>query len=600
MTTTLNRYVIQVEVVGDASLRKFQTQAEQVGARIKTLNNSIASSGSGFSKLGFQVQNASYQIGDFAVQVASGTAASRAFAQQAPQLLGGFGLWGAALGAVVAVGAALTPVLGDLLAQSSAVNVELGALQPVVDGLSNAVKSLGSVVGPVFSTLANNLDRIVYYGTALATVIGVRLATAFVTSGRAATFFAATLGVVQKSVLSLVRVAPQLAAAFALGEVIYRFQVLVEKTGSLGAALDALLDVGKTFAEGFKLAFGTLPDALQIVWNRIKATFLDLIVYLDQKLAEFFQSIAAGISSFGGALDVIPGLGKVAEMGQDIGVFAAGLETAALDLSIRSDELRNAAAGIADAAADDIAAGNEKMISALKKLNELTTDTTKGVKKMSDDFDELGDASGGAADKVKENTDKIVEEVTKLTDVGNIVSNSFGNAFSSLIDGSKKAGEAFSDLLSGMIEDIATFLFSQQFEAFLASLSQLQGLGFLGTTSSVPVATTPTVQVAAINPPQVRTIRSLTSGGDVGLGSSLAYVNPAPITQTNPGASVGGLVVNINNTVSGADVSATEGTNGLGQRTLDIMVADKVKSAIRSGALDQTLGTTYGLRRRAR
>ena len=62
-------------------------------------------------RLASQAQNAAFQIGDFAVQVASGTAASRAFAQQAPQLLGAFGLFGAVAGAAVAVGAALAPVL---------------------------------------------------------------------------------------------------------------------------------------------------------------------------------------------------------------------------------------------------------------------------------------------------------------------------------------------------------------------------------------------------------------------------------------------------------------------------------------------------------
>ena len=50
-----------------------------------------------------QIQNAAFQIQDFAVQVAAGTSAVRAFGQQAPQLLGGFGAVGAVIGAVLAV-----------------------------------------------------------------------------------------------------------------------------------------------------------------------------------------------------------------------------------------------------------------------------------------------------------------------------------------------------------------------------------------------------------------------------------------------------------------------------------------------------------------
>ena len=50
-----------------------------------------------------QVQNASFQVQDLAVQIAGGTDATRALAQQLPQLLGGLGLFGAVAGAAVAI-----------------------------------------------------------------------------------------------------------------------------------------------------------------------------------------------------------------------------------------------------------------------------------------------------------------------------------------------------------------------------------------------------------------------------------------------------------------------------------------------------------------
>lgn len=53
------------------------------------------------------VQNAGYQIADFAVQVQGGTSAIVAFGQQAPQFLGMFGAIGASVGAVVAIMAAV-------------------------------------------------------------------------------------------------------------------------------------------------------------------------------------------------------------------------------------------------------------------------------------------------------------------------------------------------------------------------------------------------------------------------------------------------------------------------------------------------------------
>ena len=60
------------------------------------------------------IQNAAFQVQDFAVQVAAGTSALRAFGQQAPQLLGGFGALGAILGAVLAVALPLAGVMLNL------------------------------------------------------------------------------------------------------------------------------------------------------------------------------------------------------------------------------------------------------------------------------------------------------------------------------------------------------------------------------------------------------------------------------------------------------------------------------------------------------
>lgn len=59
----------------------------------------------------FQMQNAALQVGDFFVQVAGGQSATRALAQQLPQLLGGFGLFGALAGAAFA---ALSPLVAKM------------------------------------------------------------------------------------------------------------------------------------------------------------------------------------------------------------------------------------------------------------------------------------------------------------------------------------------------------------------------------------------------------------------------------------------------------------------------------------------------------
>lgn len=94
--------------------------AAYAGASIRATQSSTGLTGS-LGRLGnasgaarAQVQNASFQIADFATQVGAGTSASVALGQQLPQLLGGFGLLGAAAGAFVAVGVPLAASLIDL------------------------------------------------------------------------------------------------------------------------------------------------------------------------------------------------------------------------------------------------------------------------------------------------------------------------------------------------------------------------------------------------------------------------------------------------------------------------------------------------------
>lgn len=61
----------------------------------------------GTKQFGLAAQNAAFQVGDFATQIASGQNPIRAMSQQLPQLLGGFGVFGAVAGAAVAIGGAL-------------------------------------------------------------------------------------------------------------------------------------------------------------------------------------------------------------------------------------------------------------------------------------------------------------------------------------------------------------------------------------------------------------------------------------------------------------------------------------------------------------
>jgi len=93
----LNAEYARTAVSAGSSGSKIEAAADKSQAAVSRSSGSLKG----------QIQNTSFQIQDFAVQVASGTSASTALAQQLPQLLGGLGALGAVIGAVVAVGVPL-------------------------------------------------------------------------------------------------------------------------------------------------------------------------------------------------------------------------------------------------------------------------------------------------------------------------------------------------------------------------------------------------------------------------------------------------------------------------------------------------------------
>lgn len=97
---------VRLVAEGGRAVKAEFTDIGREGARaFDQIRRSGGSSGQALQNVGFQVQ-------DFAVQVAGGTSASRALAQQLPQLLSGFGLLGVGLGTAAAI---LVPFVGHLL-----------------------------------------------------------------------------------------------------------------------------------------------------------------------------------------------------------------------------------------------------------------------------------------------------------------------------------------------------------------------------------------------------------------------------------------------------------------------------------------------------
>jgi hypothetical protein len=129
-------------------IAQFQRAAAPAAEGAQTLGRSISGMAATMGSSRTSIQNTAFQIQDFAVQVAAGTSASRAFAQQLPQLLGGFGAIGAVIGAAVAV---LIPLAANLFTAGDASEEAAGKL----DNLGGALGTMRSAV----SELADLTDR---------------------------------------------------------------------------------------------------------------------------------------------------------------------------------------------------------------------------------------------------------------------------------------------------------------------------------------------------------------------------------------------------------------------------------------------------------
>jgi len=120
-------------------------QVQQVQTRMTGLNKTIQRSTSQYNANAVAtnkwakgaLQQAGYQVGDFAVQITGGTNALQALGQQGSQFLGIFGPFGAVLGAALAI--------------ASAVGVAFSKMGEAANGASEDVKSLSAALNDVES-----------------------------------------------------------------------------------------------------------------------------------------------------------------------------------------------------------------------------------------------------------------------------------------------------------------------------------------------------------------------------------------------------------------------------------------------------------------
>jgi hypothetical protein len=126
----------------ETEYRQFANGTANVTNRFVQFDRALQTSQKGARRFELGVQQAGYQIGDFAVQVQSGTNPLVAFSQQFAQMAGFFGPWGAAIGAGVAI---ITGIGAAFMRTSESSNIGKASLDQygvAVKGLTEATKEL--------------------------------------------------------------------------------------------------------------------------------------------------------------------------------------------------------------------------------------------------------------------------------------------------------------------------------------------------------------------------------------------------------------------------------------------------------------------------
>lgn len=264
-------------------------RTDVMGARL----DQTAGKSSGFAR---GVQNASFQMADFAAQVGAGTSASVALGQQLPQLLGGFGILGAVLGAVVAVAVPLTMAFRNMSEQGSDLSQVLGVLSPLAGQLANAFRTVAEIGVQMAEVIINNLDRILITAGLVAGFFAAKWVAAFV-AARVATFsLAAALGVLR---VALIRTGIG-AIVIGAGELVYQFTRLVQAAGSFGQAMGLLGDVAVEVWGRIKDGASAMVLSINATWLEMEGAFLGAISRMAMKASDFFLSLSEGMAGIPG------------------------------------------------------------------------------------------------------------------------------------------------------------------------------------------------------------------------------------------------------------------------------------------------------------
>lgn len=482
------RLVFELQAVDRATapLKAVQAQVARTAANVNKVTSTMKtySQGVGLANTATQkwakgaLQQAGYQVGDFAVQVANGTSSIQAFGQQAPQLLQIFGPAGAVIGAAVAVIAALGVVAQKSGKDLSDMGSALGVLQAPLAAIVESVKIVGTAIGSVFGNMSGEIDTAIIAIGLFAGVMAIRAVPALFAATGASTMFAAAMATFRAAVvasalsagtfstaLTLARASVMTlgAAVTALGAILMRFLPVAVLIG-----IAKLIEIFLRLKEGA----GGFGNAMKLLWDLVKSVFAGMSGYA-QGFSLIIKAVTESIvgkfvSAFSMIMEKWESLINSMISSWNGFVNSVGLEGLAAD-SYVSDWVKSARESVAGWKESSIAAANAAQ-AAFKNAktgisdawNALTTAVAAGTQEVNI----FGDASADAADKAGGAAKRAAEELSQQQEnmkaISSSIRDAFSSAFMSMVDGTKSVKAAFRDMARSIILKLYEVLVVQQ------------------------------------------------------------------------------------------------------------------------------------------
>jgi len=589
------------------------------------------------ARFGSRVQNVSFQISDLAVQINGGTDATRALGQQLPQLLGGFGAFGAAAGAVAAILIPLALAPGKTRDYAK-------ELSDGVEKLDAAQKITKATISDLTEEWGQNAKAIISVANAQEQLAKIDITRALVDQARA---------------ISDVN-SGYIGTSGAFGEVANQWKNL-DFSRSVIAQLVNPLDEATKSVNSLKDRFGLTEQAARALMGPF-ADFQSAIGNLDvggasQALEQIANWIAQNgeaaktaaplIGAMRSQLEALSKINPVQQvtsaLKQNYGVLGSPGETVVSKVGGSDSEAFKAAAAAAKKAATEFKHFLDIVDNGVTPLQHMQ-DTLREAR---DGFARFGDKMNPA--QVKEYTAYIADLNKKITElafkdkwdkmakgiqtasqamapfrdmlesIGRGLEDNFVNgltdAFSSFVDGTETAKEAlrsfamtFLQQMSAMIAK-ALILFAVQkliglasgstaFGSLMQSYGGVYGNGLLSNANGNAFSGGRVIPFAKGGVVGGPTLFPMANGvGLMGEAGSEAIV---PLSRRNGKLGVGASPVNVQiNNYAGAEVQTRKGSDG--QLQIDIVrkvVADDLARG--GGVIAQGIERGYGLRRAGR